>query len=256
MGAPLAARGTILLGALAVAILGLLRAWPRVDPRQIALAVEHEFAELGQRVQTVVDYARPGPETVPASPGLVKALLHETDERTFGLDYQRVVPWRDLRRGLAVLGLTLIPGILALLFSPGLRTAVLRTLLVPAHYTTLEVDPGDVVIHDGDRLEVAVTLAGRPVRQRRWLHREAGSSGEWTAADLVLTGEKAAQRAADWPAHDDTGQLPNRYRLPRRGGGTSKSGLPCPGRSPSDDFGARGHSRSTALHAPAQRHHE
>ena len=37
---PSPAHGMILLGALALAILGLLRAWPRVDPRQIALAVE------------------------------------------------------------------------------------------------------------------------------------------------------------------------------------------------------------------------
>jgi len=184
---PSQARGMILLGAFALAMLGLFRAWPRVDSRQIALAVEREFAELGQSVQTVVDYAHPGPETVPASPGLVKALLHETDERTSGLDYQRVVPWRDLRRGLALLGLMLVPGILTLLFSPGLRTATLRTLLFPAYYTTWKVEPGDAVIHEGDKLDVTVTLAGRPVRHARWLYREAGGSGQWTSADLVAT---------------------------------------------------------------------
>ena len=190
---PSQARGMILLGALALAILGLLRAWPRVDPRQIAQAVESEFSELGQRVQTVVDYAQSRTGNRAGVARIGQGLLHETDERTSGLDYQRVVPWRDLRRGLALLGLALILVVVTLLVSHGLRTAALRTLLVPAHYTTLQVEPGDAVIHDGDRLDVAVTLVGRPVRQARWLHREAGSLGPWAATDL-LPAAKAAER--------------------------------------------------------------
>ena len=75
--------------------------------------------------------------------------------------------------------------IFGLVFGPGLRTAALRALLVRAYYTTLEVEPGDTVVHAGDALNVAVTLAGRPVRAVRWLYRNAGSADEWKAAALV-----------------------------------------------------------------------
>ncbi len=183
---PRSARGLVLLGALALAIVGLVRHWPRVDRKQVAVAVEQRFPELGQRVQTVVEYAQPGPETTPASPGLVRALLHETDERTSGLDYQWVIPWPALRRGLTLLGLTLMLVILGLPFWPDLRTAALRALLFRASYTTLKVEPGDTTVHAGDNLDVTVTLAGRPVRRARWLYRKADDSGDWTSADLAL----------------------------------------------------------------------
>ena len=90
---PAPVRGSILFGAFVLAILGLICSWPRIEQRHVALAVEREFTELGQRVQTALEYAHPGPQTVPASPGLVRALLDETDERTSALDYQRVIPW-------------------------------------------------------------------------------------------------------------------------------------------------------------------
>ena len=183
---PRSARGLVLVGALALAMVALFRSWPRVDRKQVALAVEHQFSELGQRVQTVVEYAHPGPDTVPASPGLVRALLEETDERTSGLDYQRVIPWPALRTGLTLLGLTLVPLILGPLCWPGLRTAALRAMLFRAYYSTLEVEPGDTTVRAGDDLKVAVTLAGRPVHSARWLYRKAGGSDDWTAADLAL----------------------------------------------------------------------
>jgi len=182
---PRLARGLVLLGALAVAIVGLVRYWPQLDRKMVAVAVEQRFPELGQRVRTVVEYAQPGPETTPASPGLVRALLDETDERTTGLDCQRVIPWPALRRGLTLLALTLMPVILGLLFWPDLRTAALRALLFRASYSTLKVEPGDTTVQAGDSLNVSVTLAGRPVRSAQWLYRKAGDPGDWTAADLA-----------------------------------------------------------------------
>ncbi len=180
-------RGLVLIGAIGLAIVVLVRSWPRIDRTHVALAVEHEFTELGQRVRTVLEFAHPGPETVTASPGMVKALIHETDERTSGLDYQRVVPWRKLKRGLTLLGLMLLPVMLGLAFSPGLRTAGLRVFQFRAHYTTLKVEPGDAVIRAGEPLNVGVTLAGRPVRQVRWLRRKTDSSETWMASDLGPT---------------------------------------------------------------------
>ena len=95
--------------ALGAAILVLVRGWPRYDRHQVAAAVEHEYPELGQQVRTAVEYAEPMPETTPASPGMVQALLRQADDRTTGLDLRRVVPWPVLRKGLIVLGLVLLP---------------------------------------------------------------------------------------------------------------------------------------------------
>src|SRR5271166_3652522 len=63
---PRPARGLVLLGALALAIASQVRCWPRVDRKQVAVAFEQRFPELGQRVQTVEEYAQPGPQTTPA----------------------------------------------------------------------------------------------------------------------------------------------------------------------------------------------
>ena len=182
---PRSVRMMVLVGALGFALAALLRIGPLTDRKQVAVAVEQQFPELGQRVQTVVEYTQPGPETAPASPGLVRALLNEADERTSALDYQRVIPWLALKRGSVILGLTLAPAIAGLVFSPDLRTAAMRALLCRASYTTLKVEPGDTTVHAGDYLDVAVILSGRPVREARWLYRRADDQGHWTSADLA-----------------------------------------------------------------------
>ena len=133
----------------------------------------------------MVEYAQPGPETAPASPGLVRALLDETDERTSGLDYQRVIPWPALRRSLTLLGLTLMPVILVCSSGPICARPHCGRCFFEQSYTTLKVEPGDTTVHAGDNLDVAVTLAGRPVRTARWLYRKAGDPGDWTSADLA-----------------------------------------------------------------------
>jgi hypothetical protein len=110
------ARASALVGSCATVLAGLARLWPRTDRNQVAVSVERQFPELGQRVQTVLEYARPGPQTAPASPGLVRSLVDETDNRTSGLDFKRVIPWSALRKSLAVLVLALAPMILGLFF--------------------------------------------------------------------------------------------------------------------------------------------
>jgi hypothetical protein len=182
---PSSVRLMALVGSLGIALAGLLRFGPRTDRTQVAVAVEQQFPELGQRVQTAVEYTQPAPETAPASPGLVRALLHETDERTSALDYQRVIPWSALRIGSVILGLTLATVIAGLVFWPDLRTAAMRALLLRASYTTLKVEPGDTTVRAGDNLDVVVILAGRPVREARWLYRTADHQDHWKSADLA-----------------------------------------------------------------------
>ena len=108
--------------------------------------MEAHFPELGQRLRTVVEYAQPAPDTVPASPGLLKALRRDTDRRTAGLDFRELVPWAAFERRAVVLFLAAAFGLVTLLVSPGLRTAALRMLLLPVHYTSLKVEPGDLTV--------------------------------------------------------------------------------------------------------------
>ncbi len=122
---------------------------------------------------------------------MVKALLRQTADRTTGLDFQRAVPWSVLRLGLVLLAVGLVPLALGLLFQPDLRTAVLRTLLLPASYTTLRVEPGEATIRAGENLIVNVTLKGRPVPAVRWFYRLAGDSQSWRIGELAGPGASA-----------------------------------------------------------------
>ncbi len=157
---------------------------------QAAADAEHLFPELGQRVRTVLQYVDPASRPVPASPGLLRALFRQTDKQTAALDFRKVVPWPIFERRAIGVFLASIVGIVALLASPSLRTAALRMLLLPTHYTTLHVEPGDGTLKAGETLKIAVTLDGRPVKRAQWLHRKSG--GEWIVCSLAPDQEPEA----------------------------------------------------------------
>ncbi|MGO9464063.1 MAG: DUF4175 family protein [Isosphaeraceae bacterium] len=188
---PVALRG---FGVLAICGLGavlLLRSRRSIDRAAAAASVETHFPELGQRVRTVVEYAEPAPDTVPASPGLIDALGRDTDSRTSGLEFRELVPWASFWRQAAAFSLACAVGITALCFSPGLRTATLRMLLFPLHYTALAVKPGDVTLKAGEDLKLEISLSGRPVHSASWSIRKKGAAGPW------MTTSFAADRTID-----------------------------------------------------------
>ena len=182
-----------LAGLLVVAL--LLRRGRRYSRNQAAAEVEARFTELGQRLRTVVDYAAPDAEVFPASPGLLRALGRDTDRRTAGLNFRMLVPWRAVKLRAAGLCLGAAVAVVALFASPGLRTAALRMLLVPVHYTALDVKPGDATLRAGDELKLEVTLSGRPVSSARVLYREKQSDREWNSLPLGV-----AARSHEKPA--------------------------------------------------------
>ena len=141
-----------------------------------------------------VEYAEPAPRsTVPASPGLLKALGRETDSRTAGLDFRELIPWAIFeRRAVGLCSSRRVSRLVALLASPALRTAALRMLLLPVHYTRLNVEPGDLTLKAGDELKLAVTLSGRPVSGPHGLTR-GRTVGEWITASLAPDLEPARQ---------------------------------------------------------------
>ena len=188
MGPAQAGAGPGAATALGAAIFTVVRGWPRLDRQQVAAAVEHQYPELGQQVGRPSSMPSPDQRPRRRLPGMVKALLRQTADRTTGLDFQRAVPWSVLRMSLILLAVGLVPLALGLLFQPDLRTAVLRTLLVPASYTTLKVEPGEATIRAGEDLIVNVTLKGRPVPAVRWFYRQAGESQSWRIGELARPG--------------------------------------------------------------------
>ncbi len=90
--------------------------------------------------------------------------------------------WPIFERRAIGLFLASIIAVISLFASPAIRTAALRMLLLPAHYTTVKVEPGDGTLKAGETLKLAVTLEGRPVKTAQWLHRANG--GQWISHPL------------------------------------------------------------------------
>jgi hypothetical protein len=187
---PVGVRAAGLVAMLVVgAVLGIRLALRigRFDREDAAVGVEEGHPELGQRVRTALEYLEPTPDTAPASPGLVGALVDDTDRRTRGLDFGEVVPWATFERLKFAAVVAVLAALVTLCASPGLRTAALRLALRPAHYTTIEVKPGDKTVKAGDDFTLTVNLAGRPVRSAYLLHRRAVHNTAWTAVPLGPT---------------------------------------------------------------------
>ena len=87
-----------LLAMVALAVFLHFRIRHQWNSDQAAAEVEAHFHELGQRLRTVVEYAEPRRAPVPASPGLIRALGRDTDKRTAGLDFRKLVPWAPFER--------------------------------------------------------------------------------------------------------------------------------------------------------------
>ena len=197
---PAAVRGLGLVAMAMLAIIPLSRALRRYGRDRAAVEIEAHFPELGQRLRTVVNCAAPGEGSVPASPGLIRALGRDTDRRTAGLDF-RASPPRRAGAALVVLAFVLASVVITLLAFPGLRTAALRMLLVPVHYTNLDVKPGDVTLRAGEELTLAVTLSGRPVSSAEWRYREPRNDAGWVSAPLM------PEHGANGPANPLSGTL-------------------------------------------------
>ncbi len=183
----LAVLGVVALAGLIVAVLA---PGSRYDRSDAAREVEHAFPELGQRVRTTLEYTEARPATAPASPSLVAALVADTGRKARGLEFLGLVPWpRFRRRALALTLVTLAVGI-ATARDPNLQIGARRLLLLPAHYTTLAVEPGDRTLKAGADFTLKATLAGRAVASAHWLRREPGSAKPWESAPLAPADER------------------------------------------------------------------
>jgi hypothetical protein len=198
---PTAVRALGLAAMAALAVFLIFRSRRPLDRAGSAAVVEAHFPELGKRLRTVVEYAQPAVDTVPASPGLLKALDRDTDRRVSGLNFRELVPWPAFERRAVALFITGAVGLITVLVFPGLRTAALRILLLPSHYTSLKVEPGDLTLKAGQELKLDATLSGRPVPSASWSYRTNHGDGRWITIAL------AADRTPGKPAKPLIGTL-------------------------------------------------
>jgi hypothetical protein len=190
--------GLCLLAGAAIGIVFLaLGGIRRLGRSEAAVAVEESFPQLGQRVRTTLEYAEPLPTTAPASAGLVDALVDDTDRQTRRIDLKTLIPWRRLRWEAATLAVLAAVGLVTLAVSPELRVAIERLLLLPAHYTTLKVEPGDRQVKVGGDVLIQAELTGRPVRHVELRYRIVGNSSDSEKAQAWEVDSLAGRETVD-----------------------------------------------------------
>jgi hypothetical protein len=150
-----------------------------------AADVESGFPELGQRVRTTVEYTESTLAASPASPGLVRALLNDTEQRTSRLSFNRIIPWKAMWWPAIGLAIFLSVVVVSLTRNAELRTAGLRLFLWPAQYTQLKVVPGDHTVKASSDVTIQATLTGRPVYSVELQFRPADSHEAWTHLSLA-----------------------------------------------------------------------
>ncbi len=159
-----------------------------LDRAGAAAKVEAHFPDLGQRLRTVVEYAEPAPDTVPASRGLLRALDRDTDRRVAGLDFRVHDSLGSVRApGCASCSSRRRARARHIARQPRAPNGRVRMLLLPVHYTTLKVEPGDLTLKAGHELKLDATLSGRPVASASWSYRMKDGGGRWITASLVTT---------------------------------------------------------------------
>jgi hypothetical protein len=190
LGVAVRATGLIVVGAVAaILVVRNLVSRRRFDRPDAAVEVETAFPQLGQRVRTTLEYTEPTPATMPAAPGLVSALATDTDCRTSSLDFRSLIPWRSLRLFGAALACVVTLFAVLLITNAEWRIAALRLLLVPVHYTQLDVMPGDHTVKIGGDLSVQATLTGRPVSAAELQFHNPTTGDEWTKLPFVSEDE-------------------------------------------------------------------
>jgi hypothetical protein len=155
--------GWLSLGAL-VAFFGLLRPlWRRLDPKCLAAVVEERYADLGERLMSVVELADDR-DSRHGSPALAALLLEETETRTQRLDFLQAVPPRQAFRFATVAMVLLVLALSPAVLWPHYAVPLSRRFLLPWRtpgplvFYSLEVTPGDVLTAKGRPLSFAVLL--------------------------------------------------------------------------------------------------
>ncbi len=181
--------GALLLAALALGGLArLIQLYRRpTGLKKGALEVEAQRPDLGCEISTAAEYLSGERRIIHEyEPELVAALETRAAQKlnTQPIDYRK-----KLRLYGAALAFSLL-GLLALLVAlPAMLTALHRTTipLSRAHYTTVEVRPGDIEIPVGHNFEITNIFSGR-LPKHPLLHWQPAESSQWQEVALTKPG--------------------------------------------------------------------
>ena len=185
---PTLVRAVGALGLVALAVLGLmrlLRFYRRpTDLKKGALEIESKRPGIGCEISTAAEYLSGERRIIHEyEPELVAALETRAAQK---LDANPVYYRKGLRLYGVALGASLL-GLLAILIAvPSMLTAFQRTAIPfsKAHYTTVEVRPGNIEIPVGRDLGVTNIFSGRLPKRPRLKWQESGKP-QWQ--ELALT---------------------------------------------------------------------
>ncbi len=173
-----------------VAAVFVLRAVFRWSRSRTAKELESQFPQLGQRVRTVVQFSGLDPQRVfqeGVQPGLVTALENETDLQTQPLDLHEIVPRRKAVVAASFAAVPVCLLLAGLLWNWQTNLAIRRSLLIGGPYTTVTVQPGDVLIDEGHDLTLSVTVNGRINRMVSLSTRKVDDpDADWQHEDLSV----------------------------------------------------------------------
>ncbi len=193
----------------------IVRRWSRPTT---AVELEQRFPELGQRVRTTVQYAPQADEAIRregVTPSLVEALRHETAAKAEPLGLDTVVPVRRLGLALGLVVVAVGAIVAGTISNWEWRTAVRRTLLSNQPYTQIAVEPGNVLIDEGDHVDLKLTLSGRTDRDVAVYSRPAmRSDADWSVEELKAgAAETVSSRSVCYTSRLRRVMEPTEYRV-------------------------------------------
>ena len=184
-----------LAGLAAVSVFRFFRFYRRPTRlKEAALDMESERPELGCEISTAAEYLTGDRKiTKEYEPALVAALQAKAAQKLSGkpVEYEK-----RLQRPAMLLALTLLFVFAILVVVPGALTALQRTALPgsKAHYTRLEVKPGNIEVPVGRNLEVTNLFFGRIPRDPQ-IHWSSDGNARWQTVALTRSADGAFRHA-------------------------------------------------------------
>ena len=178
-------RAAAAIGIAAVFVVAATRQRASYALSDAAADVEASHPEFGQQIRTTLDYNDPASPAANADPGFIAALTRSTEERVKSRDFRTVVDRRPLQFAIGAAAVLSIFLLATALWQPELWTSAARVMLLPIHYTDLQLPPPSGPIATGDDATIVATIDGRPVESAT-LHYKLESSNQWQTMPLEM----------------------------------------------------------------------
>ncbi|MCA9135444.1 MAG: DUF4175 family protein [Planctomycetales bacterium] len=181
-----------------VVVAGLrLRKWMSFDSADAVRQAENAWPELGQRLRTSHDYQTTPADVSPADPELVRALETQTQHRVMERPVKPLGHSWPIAALAGFCGVIAIAWLVTLILSPDWRVTTGRMMLLPLHYSDVQLEPLPETLDQGDDLIVVLHVNGRPIDSAVMKYRTGGST-QWyevliaAANSEILLGELTA----------------------------------------------------------------